>query len=203
MSDLEQPKSRRARKKDKTRKLIQTCAIELFLEKGFEAVTIAEISNKADVDPTTFWRHFRSKEATLFSDQGEWAQEFHQAFEASSQESSLLLRSMQALHAASLSVDADFDQKRSQLVGRSPSAAIESAILAYEGFVRNELTKAIAQHLGVDPEMDPRPFGVAATIFAAAGWLRHKLAKPGKGTLDPDHFKALETAVRQIAELLR
>jgi hypothetical protein len=102
-----------------------------------------------------------------------------------------------------MSVEPDFDQRRSQLIGSNPSAAIESAILSYEGFVRNELTKAIAKHLGVDPDMDPRPFGVAATILAAAGWLRHKLAKPGQGTVDPAHFKALEKAIRQIAELLR
>jgi AcrR family transcriptional regulator len=39
--------------------------MRLFREKGFDNVTIAEISEAADVDATTFWRHFGSKHAIL------------------------------------------------------------------------------------------------------------------------------------------
>lgn len=194
---------RRKRKKDKTRRLIQTSAMELFLKKGFDNVTIAEISEKADVDPTTFWRHFRSKEATLFAEQSEWSQEFHAAFEASDRTETLLHRTMTALFSASQSVDAEFDLKRSMLIGRDRSASIEAAILGYENYVRTELTKAIAKDLGVDPQVDPRPYGASATILAAASWLRQTFTNPSAGTLAPTHFVSLEQAVQSIAELLR
>ncbi|WP_298168329.1 TetR/AcrR family transcriptional regulator [Novosphingobium sp.] len=194
---------RRKRKKDKTRRLIQTAALELFLAKGFDNVTIAEISDQADVDPTTFWRHFRSKEATLFAEQDDWANEFHAAFEASDPADTLLHRAMMAVFTASQSVESDFDLQRSALIARDRSSAIETAILGYENFVRGELTKAIAKGLGVDPAMDPRPYGVSATILAAASWLRQSFAGSDAGTLAPTHFVSLEEVVRSIAELLR
>lgn len=194
---------RRKRKKDKTRRLIQTAALELFLAKGFDNVTIAEISDKADVDPTTFWRHFRSKEATLFAEQDDWANEFHAAFEASDPAETLLHRAMMAVFAASQSVESEFDLQRSALIARDRSSAIEAAILGYENFVRGELTKAIAKGLGVDPAMDPRPYGVSATILAAASWLRQSFAGSDAGTLAPTHFVSLEQVVQSIAELLR
>jgi AcrR family transcriptional regulator len=197
------PIPRRKRKKDKTRRLIQTSALELFFEKGFDNVTIAEISERADVDPTTFWRHFRSKEATLFAEQSDWSQEFHAAFENSDRTESLLHRAMAALFAASQSVDAEFDLKRSILIARDRSSAIEAAILGYENYVRGELTKAIAKDLGVDPASDPRPYGASATILAAASWLRQTFASDGMGTLAPTHFVSLEDAVKSIGELLR
>lgn len=182
--------------------MIQTCAMELFLEKGFDNVTIAEISDKADVDPTTFWRHFRSKEATLFAEQSDWSQEFHAAFGASEQSEKLLHRLMTAVFRAEQSVDAEFDLKRAMLIARDRSLSIETAILGYENFVRGELTKAIANDLGVDPAADPRPYGAAATILAAASWLRQSFSDPVSGTLVPAHFVSLEEAVQSIAELL-
>ena len=63
---------RRERKRLLTRKQIARTAIELFDEKGFAEVTIAEIAERADVDPSTFFRHFSSKEAVIYGDYEEF-----------------------------------------------------------------------------------------------------------------------------------
>lgn len=55
----------RERKKQKTRELIADTALELFLERGFDAVTIADIAQQADVDAKTIYNYFPSK-ADLF-----------------------------------------------------------------------------------------------------------------------------------------
>ena len=60
------PVGRRERKKAATRQLIVDAALELFLARGFDAVSVREIADRADVSPTTVFAHFPQKEALLF-----------------------------------------------------------------------------------------------------------------------------------------
>ena len=64
VSDVSQP-SRRARKKERTRQEIYTAAMDLFLARGFETVTIEEICQIADVAKGTFFLHFPTKDTLL------------------------------------------------------------------------------------------------------------------------------------------
>jgi AcrR family transcriptional regulator len=57
--------SRRDRKRERTRDEIYSAAMNLFLRRGFEAVTIEEICHAADVARATFFLHFPAKEALL------------------------------------------------------------------------------------------------------------------------------------------
>jgi AcrR family transcriptional regulator len=60
--------SRRERKKLRTRALIQREALRLFLEKGFEATTIGEIAEAADIATSTFFNYFPTKEDVVLQD---------------------------------------------------------------------------------------------------------------------------------------
>src|SRR5579859_4103489 len=64
----ETPLGRRERKKLQTRALIQREALRLFLEKGFEATTIEEIAEAADIAPSTFFNYFPTKESVVLQD---------------------------------------------------------------------------------------------------------------------------------------
>ena len=62
---------RRERKKAATRQTIIEAAIDLFLARGFDGVSVREIADVADVSPTTVFAHFPQKEALLFFEEGE------------------------------------------------------------------------------------------------------------------------------------
>src|SRR5512139_3307235 len=53
------------RRVKRTHKLLQEALVGLTLEKGFEAVTIRDITDRADVGYATFFRHYPDKEALL------------------------------------------------------------------------------------------------------------------------------------------
>jgi len=55
------------RRVQKTRKLLKDALVTLILEKGFEAVTIQEILDRANVGRSTFYIHFQNKHELLHS----------------------------------------------------------------------------------------------------------------------------------------
>lgn len=71
MSD---PGDRRARKKARTRTEIREAAQQLFDERGFDAVTIADIARHADVAVQTVFNHFASKEELFFDERVPWVE---------------------------------------------------------------------------------------------------------------------------------
>jgi len=79
MTELEL--SRRERKKEETRERIFKAACKLFRVKGFEATTIDEIAEKADVAKGTFFNYFPRKEAVLGFLSEMWIQEAEQRAE--------------------------------------------------------------------------------------------------------------------------
>lgn len=55
------------RRIQRTRHLLQDALVELILEKGYEAITIQDIINRANVGRTTFYEHFYDKDDLLLS----------------------------------------------------------------------------------------------------------------------------------------
>lgn len=66
-----EPMGRRERKKAATRKNISDVATMMFLERGFDNVSIREVADAADVSPTTVFAHFPQKEALVFDEDDE------------------------------------------------------------------------------------------------------------------------------------
>ncbi|MEZ0114556.1 AcrR family transcriptional regulator [Catenulispora sp. EB89] len=66
MTEPPEQQGRRERKKAATRQKIADTALQLFLERGYDAVGIREVAAEADVAVTTLFSHFAAKEALVF-----------------------------------------------------------------------------------------------------------------------------------------
>jgi AcrR family transcriptional regulator len=59
----------RERKKVKVRRSAQREALRLFAEQGYEATTVEEIADAADISTSTFYRYFPTKENVVLDDE--------------------------------------------------------------------------------------------------------------------------------------
>ncbi|WP_269858375.1 TetR/AcrR family transcriptional regulator [Streptomyces sp. RPT161] len=59
---------RRERKKAATRQALADAALRLFLERGYDQVSIKDVADAADVSTTTLFKHFPGKEALVFDE---------------------------------------------------------------------------------------------------------------------------------------
>ena len=59
------------RKRRQARQRIIQAAQELFLERGFDAVSVGDIAERAEVGRTTFFRHFGDKQEVVFANEQE------------------------------------------------------------------------------------------------------------------------------------
>jgi AcrR family transcriptional regulator len=188
---------RRDRKRLETRNGLAAVALELFAERGFDAVTVNDIADRADVDPSTFYRHFGSKEAVIFSDLGDWTGQLRDAVRAQPAELSLLEAMRMGIKnlAALLMVDMDNERHRAELTESSPSVRAQG--LAVREALINEVALAIAERMVVDPARDSRPYLLAASCILAANWYRNDVVHTGDGPSSADE------AVDRIMDLVR
>jgi AcrR family transcriptional regulator len=61
------PLSRHRRRRLRTRQQLQAALLQLILEKGFESVSIQDITDRADLARATFYLHARDKHELLWS----------------------------------------------------------------------------------------------------------------------------------------
>jgi AcrR family transcriptional regulator len=62
-----QPEPKVDRRIQRTRQLLRDALMTLIVERGYEAITIQDIADRANVSRTTFYLHYRDKEDLLFT----------------------------------------------------------------------------------------------------------------------------------------
>ena len=138
-----------------------------------------DIADRADVDPSTFYRHFATKEAVIFAEFGEVTARIGDAIRAQPADLSVLesLRESAKDLAAMRLVDLDNDRRRAALVQSTPSIRAQALVVRHA--LIDEVALAIAERMAVDPTHDGRPYLLAASYVLAANWYRDHAARTG------------------------
>jgi AcrR family transcriptional regulator len=156
----------RERKKEQTRRAIEDAAFRLFAERGFQATTVADIADAADVAPRTFFAYFPSKEDVLFADFDATAEALAERLRGRPPGESTFdaLRDWITGLLPDLEADEDREALRHRLCSEYESiAAHERHLMArFEAII----AESVAVDLGDQPT-DVRPRMIAAAAIAA------------------------------------
>ena len=196
------PPGRRQRRRDRTRRAMMRAALQLFGERGYDATTIEDITDAADVAPRTFFHYFASKDDVLFGGHEERRAGLIERFREVGSDRSI----PEALHEALLTIveafedDPDFFLERARLYSKWPP--LRSAVLRVNEALVEALTEELGERLGLDAsrELAPRlaaTLAIGAMRCAIDAWM----ASEGKRDLRGLAVEAL-TAVRPALDAL-
>jgi AcrR family transcriptional regulator len=184
----------RERKKEQTRRAIEDAAFRLFEERGYQATTVADIAEAADIAPRTFFAYFPSKEAVVFGDFDEtFAALETRLRERPDGETTFegVRRWIGDLIAREAGEDADRDAVRRKLV------CDNEALASHERHVMGRFERLIAQSVAVDLGDSPddlQPRLVAAAAVAALMAMQPDSSEQHKQAIDAEGLAQLDDA---------
>lgn len=145
----------RERKRVATRRAIQSAVLKLSTQRGYEHVTIEEISAAADVSPRTFFNYFASKEEAVVGDIPSIAAlDAAQVFLEEGEGANLLsgLGRLFEAAAAEISDNRTASQQRRVLLRKQP--ALFDKRMTFLHMFEDELAELVAQRLVRDGDGD-------------------------------------------------
>jgi AcrR family transcriptional regulator len=168
--------SLRERKKERTREALVAAGMRLLADRGFDAVTVADIAAEADVAPRTFHRYFPDKAELLFSADTELLETVRAALDRQPPGAAPvdLLRAVLAAVCEPLAGRHDELVARNRLLKEVP--AVRDRDLAKRAALEELMAGHLAKRLGVEVDQDVRPrwwAGVGYATFTAGyqSWL--------------------------------
>lgn len=153
----------RERKKAKTRAAIQEVALRLFDRQGYEATTVEQIAEAAEVSPSTFFRYFPTKEDVALYDALDPL--FIAAFQAQPPELSPLGAMRAALHEV-------FGADTPEVAGQTVRAELIMRVPELRMRMLDSFVETIDLFSGVVAERMGRPaddFGARTLVGALVG----------------------------------
>jgi AcrR family transcriptional regulator len=180
--------TRRARKKERTRREIFGAAMELFAKRGFDAVTIEAICDAADVARGTFFLHFPSKAALVWEWNRQVADEFRAGLREPRESAVSELRALVEHISERLVAQADVMTGMLRELFAAPPAAADAREQAKDlhGLVE-ELVRRGQKRGEIRRGLDPR-LCVAVVMSTSAAILSGSVWKPGEIT--PEKIRA-------------
>jgi AcrR family transcriptional regulator len=175
---------RRERKREETRASLTRSALELFGEHGFDAVTVTEITDRSDVDPSTFFRHFRSKESVLFTDIEGYVDHVRPLIDQRPVDEPIIetLRETTRAWSSSETFDLELENLRAKLT--ESSSELRAHVVIRREQVALDLADLLGARFGVDPSQDARPYLAATVWLAAFDWYRRHLVSAHDQVMD-------------------
>lgn len=189
----EDPQGLRERKKSQTREALVNAARDLFLERGFDSVTVDEIAQVANVSRRTFFRYFATKEAAAFPNRDLWLEQFHGLTARRPGETSY-----QTVRRALLGMAAAFMSHRDTMVAQHRIANGATSLIAYQRDVDRVWADVIAEALRLEHSGRESRLIAAAMMGVIRATLDEWFAQGALGDLLEMGTEALELVERGV-----
>jgi AcrR family transcriptional regulator len=168
----------RERKKLRTRRALADAALRMFTEKGFDATTLEELADEAEVSKSTFFRFFPAKEAAAIEAEAELWTAYLGTLADRELSGPILSELHQTLAAGAARLDPGWDERflaTRRLVAAEP--ALLKYLEHYRAGIKDQVIACLAGKLHLDPE-DLRLHvlaELATTAWSLSGrhWVRH------------------------------
>ena len=176
----------RERKKQQTRQQIFDTASRLFLERGFDAVTVAEVARAADVSEVTVFNYFPTKEDLFFGGMDAFEEQLVEAVRRRAAGESVLAVFRRVLDEGFENLGAE---ERAPIIARAATLiGASSALQIREREVVAHYTRllaiALAEERGV-AEDDVEAWTVASGLMGAhralVAYVRHQVLAGRRG----------------------
>jgi AcrR family transcriptional regulator len=196
----------RERKKQQTRQLITETARNLFVQRGFEHVTVAEVARAAEVSAATVFNYFPTKEDLVYSGLERFETALLDAIRDRRPGESVLTAFGQfVLEPRGLLATTDPEAaERFAAIVRMITAS--PALLARERQIFDRHTRALAELLAAETRAHPNsiePWVVANTLLgvheALLGYTRHQILS---GRRNPSLARAVRTQAHRALNTL-
>ena len=158
----------RERKKRQTRQAIAEAAHRLFAERGFDAVTVAEVAREADVSEGTVFNYFPAKEDLFYGQMETFEAALVEAVRTRAPDESVLAAFRRFVLERSKGLEteerADVIVKAARVIDASPS------LQAREREIVAEYTRALAELIANETKArasDVEPLAVAHALMGA------------------------------------
>ena len=187
----------RERKKAKTRALIMQVASELFVERGFDEVTLEAIAERCEVSVRTVLRYFDSKESLALAADYDAFERFADGLAQRDGDVVAYWREHVAKHANANASYASKFRRHVSLIAKHPALSARDAKLQTE--YEDALAEAIAEEIGDDEGIRSRLLA-AMLVAGNSAVARHVLAR--RQPLDPDTFlRVVDYAAAAFAKM--
>jgi AcrR family transcriptional regulator len=181
----------RERKKRQTRDALARAALELFVERGYDETTLAEIADAAGVSTRTIFAYFPSKEDILFSTIDSMCDALAQAL-AERPAGTDALTALREFILTSAHEKTELEHKLGHVI--ACDATLSSHKRARIAQLQEVLAAAIADDLGVGPD-DLRPQVAAGSLTAAFEVLERQDRGPTKAPTAEEIAAAIDPII--------
>ncbi len=165
----------RARKKKQTANRIETAALDLFEERGFDSTTVDDIATAADISSRTFFHYFPTKEDVVL---GDYAARLVRVTETL-KEQPLSSPPWEALGVAFAAVAHDYETQHSQLRRRflimMTSGSVFARNLQLQAGWEDAVTEALEERMDLETNNLLPRLMAASALGAMRSSVRHWL----------------------------
>jgi AcrR family transcriptional regulator len=189
--------------KPSARERLADAAFGLFDERGYEQTTVDDITGRAGLGRTTFFRHYRSKEDVIFPDHDRLLQQVGERLRTSSHSTAALVAVSDAVRLVLLHYveEGELARRRYRLTSRVPALRDREivSVARYQRLFREFITSRMAD--AVSPTMsEPAPLRAELAAAAVAAAHNHVLRRWLRGE-SPDPVRELDEAMNLVTSL--